>query len=129
MKQFGYCLLIGRWSIFDTKWHHNPHKSPLINNKGGLVLVLWCNQNMMTSLKSIQKGINLMFDKCVNKLIGKRQHVRIFLCCHIELLEIHTNFQLPIFLGTTTIGDNQVASSTSLIKPTTSNLFMFCLTK
>jgi hypothetical protein len=20
--------LIGGWSIFDTKWHHNPHKSP-----------------------------------------------------------------------------------------------------
>jgi hypothetical protein len=64
----------------------------------------------------------------VNALISERQRVKVFLCCYVELLEINTNFQLPILFGTTTIGDIQVAFSTNLMKPTTINLFMSCLT-
>jgi hypothetical protein len=64
----------------------------------------------------------------VNGLINERQWVNVLFCCYFELLEINTNFQLPILFGTTTIGDIQVAFSTSLMKPTTINMFMSCLT-
>jgi hypothetical protein len=60
-KSFGDYLWIGWWSIFDTKKHYNPYKSPSINNKGGLVLVFWCYEYLRASKKTILKCINLMF--------------------------------------------------------------------
>jgi hypothetical protein len=38
-KSFSYCPLINGQSIFYTKWHHNPHKSPPICYKGSFVLI------------------------------------------------------------------------------------------
>jgi len=35
---------------------------------------------------------------------------------------------LPFFLGTTTMGDNHVASSIDLMNPYVNNLFISCLT-
>jgi hypothetical protein len=66
-----------------------------------------------------------MPDNCVNNFIFERQWVRIFLCYRVELLEINI---VPFFLGTTIIGDNQVASSIGSIKPIASNLSMSCFT-
>jgi hypothetical protein len=34
---------------------------------------------------------------------------------------------LPFFLGTITMGDNHVASSTNLMNPIANNLSIFCL--
>ncbi len=56
MKYFGYYHLIKGRSIFYTKWHHNPHNSPLVCHKGGSMIVLWCNQYMMISWKLVEKG-------------------------------------------------------------------------
>ncbi len=36
-------------------------------------------------------------------------------------------FSLPFFLGTITMGDNHVASSTNLMNPIANNLSIFCL--
>jgi hypothetical protein len=36
-------------------------------------------------------------------------------------------FSLPFFLGTNTMGDNHVASSTYSMNPTANNLFISCL--
>jgi hypothetical protein len=38
------------------------------------------------------------------------------------------SMNLPFFFGTTTIGDNQVASSMGYINHVANNLFMSCLT-
>jgi hypothetical protein len=127
MKRFGNDLLINGQFIFDTKWHHNPHKSPLIYHKGDFVLVLRCNWYLMISWKLILKIVHFMSNDCVNNLINERQWVRV-LVVMLNFLKWTQILNFPFFLGTTTIGNSQVASSTNLMKPTTSNLFMSCLT-
>jgi hypothetical protein len=66
-----------------------------------------------------------MFGYNVYNLISEIQQINIFFSGYIELLKIYINFQVSIFVGTTTIGDNQIVFSTSLIKLTTSKLFIF----
>ncbi len=127
MKRFGYYPLISRWSILTPNGITTCTKAFRSITKANNVLVLCYNWNMMIAYKSIWKGINFMSDNYVGNFIGKRQWVRIFLCCHVKFLEIHTNSQLPIFLGTTTIGDSQVTSSIDLIKLVINNLSMSCL--
>jgi hypothetical protein len=52
-SMYSWKALIGWWFIFDTKRHYNPYKSPPINNKGSIVLILQCYGNLMVSKKTI----------------------------------------------------------------------------
>ncbi len=51
-----------------------------------------------------------------------------FLVATLSFLKSTQIMSFPFFLGITTIGDSQVASSTSLIKHVASNLSIFYLT-
>ncbi len=51
-----------------------------------------------------------------------------FLVVTLNFINATQIFSFPFFLGTTTIGDSQVASSTSLIKLVASNLSIPSLT-
>ncbi len=47
-------LVITIWqSMFHPKTHHNPYKSYPFNNKGNLMLILWCYGNLMVSIKIV----------------------------------------------------------------------------
>ncbi len=52
----------------------------------------------------------------------------IFFVAAFSFLKFIQVFNLPFFLGTTTMGDNHVASFTNWINPTTNNLSISCLT-
>jgi hypothetical protein len=126
-KAFFYYPLTSGQSIFDTKRHHNPHKSPLVCHKGNFVLVFWCDWYLMISWKLVQKGINFVPNNCVDDLICEKQWVKVIFCYCIEFPKINIDLQLSILLRTTTIGDSQVASSTNFIILKTNILFIFCL--
>ncbi len=99
----------------------NTHKSPLIGHKGDFVLIFRCDWNIMISWKFVQNSINFMFNNHVNNLIYKGQHVRFFFLLPRWTFWNQHKF-LTSHLGITTIGNSQVVSSTSLIKPTINNL-------
>jgi hypothetical protein len=126
-KSFSYCPLIGEQSIFDTKRHHNLHKSPLVYHKGNFasLLVPLISNDI---LKTHPKGINFMLNNYVDDLICEGQWVKVFLCCCVEFPKTTHIFNFPFFFKTITIGDSQIASTTGLIKPTIINLFIYCLT-
>jgi hypothetical protein len=69
-----------------------------------------------------------MSNDSVNNLINERQWVKVLLVVMLNFLKWTQILNFPFFLGTTTIGNSQVASSTGLMKPTTSSLLMSCLT-
>ncbi len=105
MKHFS-CLLISGWSIFYTKWHHNPHKIPPNLSQRWFCLDILMQIKYHDILKIHPKGINL---------IHKRQHVRIFFVSTLSFLKSTQLLNFPFFSRTTTIDDSQIASSTSLI--------------
>ncbi len=56
--------------------------------------------------------------------ICKTQWVWIFLGGCIQFFKIYIDYELSILLGTTTIGDNQVASFIGYINLTINNIYM-----
>jgi hypothetical protein len=68
-----------------------------------------------------------MPNNCVNNLIYERQQGSFFVAT-LSFLKSTQIFNIPFLGGTTTIGDSQVISSTSLIKLVANNMSMSCLT-
>ncbi len=127
MKCFVYNALISWWTIFHSKRHHHLDKCFPISNKNNLVSIFRCNGYLKIFRKYIYKWISLVANNIIEDLIYKWKRIWIFFRAFNfwKFTQIHS---WPLFLGTTTIGDNQQTSSMCWINHITKSLSMFCLT-
>jgi hypothetical protein len=54
LESFTHHSLVGRWRIFESKWHHHLNKHSPIYNECHLIMALGGNLNLMVSGKTIQ---------------------------------------------------------------------------
>jgi hypothetical protein len=127
MKSFNYYPLIGGQSIFDMKWHHNPHKSPPSLSQRWLYVSLWVQLIFDDILKTCLKRYNYV-PNYVDDLVYEREQVNVLFCYYIEFPKINTNRQLPIFLKNNHYWRQSGYSFNLSIKLITSNLSIFYLT-
>jgi hypothetical protein len=64
----------------------------------------------------------------VKDLIREGQWVKVYFVVALSFLKLMQIFKFPFFLGIISISDKHVVSLTNLMKPTTNNLSMSCLT-
>ncbi len=125
---FGNNFLICSRSIFNSKQHYLPYKNSLVYNKCNLYMSYWTIKIWWYPKYPSKKGYGSYHVIVFNTSYVKGNGYESFFVAAFSFLKSILILSLPFFLGTTTIGDNHVVSSTNWMNPIANNLSIACLT-
>ena len=91
MKGIRHRALEGGTDILEMERELFISESTPQTDKGGLVLIRWCNINMVISRETVHKRIYLTFGTLINELVNEGCGVVIFWTGSINIMVINTD--------------------------------------